>query len=310
VEALAALNGPTMELYDALQADGVLFEMNRSGLLFVFKSERDLQQEFEVVVSPKGGEPPKRLTGDQVRAMEPAVSQAVTGGFWIKSDRHVRPESLTSGLVNWLSNRNVELLPNTAVTGISRQGTRIKSLLTSCGPLEADYYLLAGGAWSGALANQLGLRLPVQAGKGYSITMDQPGREITRPLYFGEAKVGCSPFRNALRFAGTMELSGVNTTLHRRRMTAIRKAANEYLTNVNPEKSASEWVGMRPITPDGLPIMGPAPGLDNFHVATGHGMLGITLAPATAAAIADLISGRKPELDLTPFHPARFGKGV
>jgi D-amino-acid dehydrogenase len=170
--------------------------------------------------------------------------------------------------------------------------------------VTADKVLLAAGAWTGLVARPFGIRLPVQAGKGYSITVAAVP-EFSRPLYLGDVKVGSTPFDGAYRFAGTMELSGINTDIDRRRLAGIRRVIGRYFEEPIADRTASEWVGMRPLTPDGLPMLGCA-GPDNVFVATGHAMLGITLAPATGVVMSELMTGRPPSTPLGPFAPTRF----
>lgn len=147
------------------------------------------------------------------------------------------------------------------------------------------------------------------AGKGYSVTYPVDGGVPRRPLYLGEAKVGVSPFGGALRAAGTMELSGINRELDSRRLKSVRKALGRYLDlgldDATLESGGSEWVGMRPMVPDTLPVMGQVPGKENVYVSTGHQMLGITLSAVSGWALSGHILDKAP-VDLAPFAPARF----
>ncbi len=179
-------------------------------------------------------------------------------------------------------------------------------VVTTGGEVPGDRFLIASGAWSASLARMAGFHLPVQCGKGYSVTVTEPAVRLRRPLYLGEAKLGVTPFRNALRIAGTMELAGISEALDPRRLEAIRASADQFLVGWRQGKSEEEWAGMRPVTPDGLPAIGRAPGYDNLYVATGHAMLGVTLAPATGVAMAELIHSGNADVDLRPFDPNRF----
>jgi D-amino-acid dehydrogenase len=179
---------------------------------------------------------------------------------------------------------------------------------TSAGTLAADEVLVAAGAWSGELASMANVRLPMQAGKGYNITVRQPEIDMRHSIYFSEVRIACTPFKDALRIAGTMEMSGINTELDTRRVDAIRRGADRVLKNWSRGASETTWAGMRPMTPDGLPVIGRAPGYDNLFFATGHAMMGVSLAPATAVVIADLMRGDDTYMDLAPFDPARFAR--
>jgi D-amino-acid dehydrogenase len=172
--------------------------------------------------------------------------------------------------------------------------------------IDGDAFLLASGARSGLLAARLGVRLPMQAAKGYSLTLERPRVELRHPLYLGEARVGLSPFDGALRVAGTLELSGINDDLDQRRVDSIVRSTRRYLPAAAPTGDASRWVGMRPLLPDGLPALGRLPAWENAWIASGYGMLGITLAPAGARSLVQAMLGERPDVDLSAFDPARF----
>jgi D-amino-acid dehydrogenase len=146
----------------------------------------------------------------------------------------------------------------------------------------------------------------MQAAKGYSLTLDRPTIELEHPLYLGEARVGLSPFDGALRVAGTLELSGINDDLDPRRVESIVRSTRRYLPAAAPNGSAARWMGMRPLLPDGLPALGRLPKWENTWVASGYGMLGITLAPSGARSLVQAMLGERPDVDLAAFDPARF----
>jgi D-amino-acid dehydrogenase len=320
VEALARLNRSTLERYDALAGEGVRFEMHRSRLLLVALDDRTIAatRAASGTMERWGHPPPDPLDAAQARALEPALSPAIAGALLYEEERHVRPDTLCAGLVTAIERRGVEVMPGVEVAGVDRRRDRVAAVIVKRdgsrpgGPaarpdrLEADHFVIAAGAWSGAVARRFGFRLPVQAGKGYSITLRHPVRPAGRPLYLADHRAGATPFDGAFRLGGTMELSGINGRLDPRRVAAIRRAAERYLPGVFASEAGEEWVGMRPILPDGLPAIGRAPGLDNVFVATGHGMLGVTLAPATAGAIAGLVTRGDAGEDLRPFDPGRF----
>jgi D-amino-acid dehydrogenase len=308
MRAVSQLNGRTMELFDAWQTEGVGFEMHRAGLLFAFLTSAAMDhaaEEFDHL-RPYGYGAPAVMSGDELRSLAPILSASVAGGFLVDRERHVEPLSLTQGLVGRLEKSGAELRPRTHVTGVRLVAGRVGGIVTANGVIEGDAYLLAAGAWSAALARMAGFRLPVEAGKGYSITIQQPRVHLDRPIYLGEAKVGISPFAGSLRVAGTMELSGLSEEVNPRRLAAIRRSIERFVPAWPAGSGEVTWAGMRPLTPDGVPALGRAPGLENLFVATGHSMLGVTLAPATGKAMAELICDGHAEVDLRPFDPARF----
>ena len=307
-EAIATLNRRTMACFDALEADGVRFDMHRAGLLFVFLGEasRDHHRHDLARLAVHGYAPARELSGEEVRQMEPAISPAVVGGVWLEGERHVRPETLAAGVAERLAAMGAVIRADAEVTGVVRRGGEVRAVVTPEGEVAADRVLLAAGAWSGTLASRMGFALPVIAGKGYSITVQRPALRLSRALYLSEAWVGCSPFRDALRVAGTVEFSSGTAGVSRVRLAAVRAAVGRYLKDWTGGEGQVEWMGMRPFLPDGLPAIGRAPQLDNVYVAAGHGVLGITLAPVTAAAIAELMVQGQTDLNLAPFDPGRF----
>ncbi len=308
IAALASLNRTTLDHYEALSREGVAFEMHRSRLLMVSVDESAIDHAHEDFdeLARAGYERPERLTAEEARAIEPALSPAVSGGLLYAEERHVRPETLCAGVATHLATRGVSIRSGVEVSSVERQRDRLSAVVTNEGAIEADRFLIAAGAWSSALARKCGFHLPVQAVKGYSITLQTPTIRVNHPIHFENPEAACTPFDGALRIGGTLEFSGINTRLDPRRVAAIRRAAERYLPGVFDSDAGEEWVGMRPVLPDGLPAIGLAPGLENVYVATGHQMLGITLAPATAHAIAQLITEGTSTTDLTPFDPGRF----
>jgi D-amino-acid dehydrogenase len=305
--AVATLNRLTLPLFDELAADGLPVELHRRGLLFTFLDRANLHKvtaNFDVLTQ-YGYPKPEVLDGPAMRALEPVLSDAVSGGFYIEREYHVRPETLGQALAGAIRAHGGEIREGVAVRGPARENGRLTGVETAGGTVAGDRVLLAAGAWTGLVASQFGARLPVQAGKGYSVTFDAPPA-FTRPLYLGDTKVGSTPFEGAYRFAGTMELSGINEHLDRRRLAGIRRVIGRYFREPLADGNGREWVGMRPLTPDGLPMLGRVPGWDNLFVATGHAILGVTLAPATGRIMAELMTARATSAPLAPFDPGRF----
>ena len=308
LHAVARLNRGTLAAFDRLEKDGVSFDLYRQGLLFAFTDQSYMEKvlhEFDYY-RDYGYVMPEPLGAAQIRALEPALSNWVTTGFHVKEEYHVRPETLSAGYAKALAAAGVEIRTGVTVWGAVRSGDQARGIETSAGVIEGDEILVAAGAASGQVVEHFGVTLPVQAGKGYSITIESGGPALQRPLYLGGARIGCTPFGGGVRFAGTMEMSGINTVMDRRRILGIRKGIARYLAAPIGPTQGTEWVGMRPLTPDGLPMLGRVPGYQNLFVATGHAMLGITLAPVTGDVMADLIAGTGSAVDLAPFEPGRF----
>lgn len=310
--ALAHFNEKTMESFDQLQANGIKFEMHETGLLFISLDKQELMNSYESMrpLEQIGYTLPPILNGNEVQDLEPALRGGLAGGFHIKEERHVRPDTLTDGLVEWLEEHNVEIKTGVQVTGIRRKGSMVTAIDTADGPIEGDKFLLATGAWAGKMSKAMGFSMPVEAGKGYSVTVDEDEPRFKHSMYYTEGRTAFTPFDGGFRVAGTMELSGVNLNMRPIRVDAIWKQANELVTKPLRSNHKRAWVGMRPLTPDGLPIIGQIPRSENLYTATGHAMLGITLAPVTGIAIADLMTSGNPSINIDAFDPARFGTAL
>jgi D-amino-acid dehydrogenase len=308
LRALARLNERTLPLYDEMRSDGVAFEMHEQGLMVLFIGEHGLHEaSANLARSMKQGRMEADVLSPQdLRADGLDISDRVAAGLLTWSDRHVRPETLIDGLVTRLGDLRVLVRAGVRVSGFERQGRRVVALSTSEGRIATGHVVLAAGIWTGPLAAMLGIDLPLQAGKGYSVTMTGTGPQTRRPLALYEAHMGISPYDGAWRVLGTMELSGMNTYLNPRRLAALKEAPRPYFRTWEVSHIQEEWTGMRPLTPDGLPIIGAASQAENVLMATGHAMLGITLGPSTGRAVADLISGQPDVGLLEPFRPERF----
>ena len=320
VAALAALNATTDPLYRGLAEDGVAFEQAEAGTILAYDDERELEQAAGLLA--KLGEERvgrvDRLGRRALREAEPSLRGDLFG-LHVRGDTHVRPESLCAGLAASLEARGVRILAGVEVVGFAREGRRVRVALTAgpaAGgaatgrppgePIEADLFVVATGAETGTLLGMLESRLPVEAGKGYSITVRNARARLRQPVHVAPARIGFTPFRGALRTIGTMEFSGINQHLDRRRIALLERAARRYLPGALDGTERVDWVGMRPVLPDGLPAIGRLPDLENVYVATGHQMLGVTLAPSTGWALAQLVLEGRSDIDLTPFDPARF----
>jgi D-amino-acid dehydrogenase len=288
--ALLGLNGGTIRLFDELRASGVEFEEHEAGVLTVALDEAEVakeakrMQELASLGYQAGFE---LLDANEARRVEPALGRRIAGAVYAPAERHVRPVTLSAGLLARLLGDGVDVREGVAVTGLRRQGVGWR--VGSPGePLDVDRVVLAAGIWSKPLLAALGTRIPLEAAKGYSLTYRTERGAPSHPLMLQEAKVGVSPFAGELRFAGTLELGGQSLDLKPRRLGAIRKSAADYLDDFAGSSEVA-WAGLRQFLPDGLPVNGRVPTADGVFAATGHGMLGITLAPATAAALAPLV---------------------
>ena len=307
MRALLALGAHTVELYDGLAADGVEFELHDEGLLFLFRTARALNEEAAVLAELqregyRGAV--HALSVSEAQALDPAVGDGISGALHAPAERSVRPETLTRGLTVALRARGVEVREGVRVESLTRDGAGGGWRIRCAGSEDAvaDRVVVACGPWTGALLAPLGVRVRQEPAKGYSVTAVGEGVTPRHPLYLSEAKVACTPFAGGVRLAGTVEINGFDLTINRRRLAAVTAAPAGYLRDWRPVSPELEWAGLRPLSADSLPLIGKAPGQDGLFVATGHGKLGITLAPATGAALAPLVLDDRLVAELVPLR--------
>lgn len=309
ISAMSALNATTFPLFDEYLANGIAFEMHKVGLLSVFLSAQNLENELQhiAIYNQFGIETPKPLWGKEAREVDPSLSDNVNGAFLVASERHIRPESLTNALVPWLTERNVTLRTGVTVTGLDIANGVVRAVETTNGRVEADVVVIAAGARSGEISRMAGVKLPIQGGKGYSIDYPNPPSTPLHPMSVYEARMAITPTSAYTRLAGTMELSGINTIVRKERVAALARGAATYLRGWDGQVGAGKvGSGLRPMTPDGMPIIGTVPGVRNLSISSGHQMLGLTLAPASGDALAEQIVSGKPQPVLEPFKAERF----
>jgi D-amino-acid dehydrogenase len=311
IRALLRLNARTLELFDEYAEAGVAFEMHSSGLLLAARTERGLASYVALFrdLTALGFEGQLAELGPEGACeLEPALDPgAVRGGVHALLDRHVRPESLTGGLARAVAEGGADIREGAEVTALERGSTASLRVLTSAGAFEADRVVVAAGPSSPPLLARLGIRMPVIGARGYSLTVSGGGARPRHALYLAEAKVGVSSYDDSVRIAGVFELGRRAPTLDRRRLDAMIASVEPYFATWRPSREAPllEWAGLRPMTADGLPLIGRSPAHEHVFVATGHGMLGVTLAPATAAALAPLVLEGREVAELGPFRPER-----
>ena len=246
------------------------------------------------------------LDAGQLAADEPALLPGMAGAIHFPGDAHLRPDRYCAELARLVREAGGVIEENVAVLGFRRERGGIGGVDTADGPRTGREVLLALGSWSPAMLKPLGLRLPIQPGKGYSITYDRPLLAPRRPIVLRERSVCVTTWGDGYRLGSTMEFSGFDDSLNRRRLDALERGAREYLHEpVGPVKR-EEWFGWRPMTPDDVPIVGRAPGHDNLWLATGHGMLGVSMSAGTGRLLADMVCGKQPIVDPAPYALERF----
>lgn len=295
------------ELADAHGND---FGLQRNGLLMLFRTEHGLREAaHEAELANRLGVEARTLDAAATAALEPDVKLDVVGSIYYPLDCHLSPHRFVAGLVRDLEAGGAKFHWNTDATGWRVERGRVAKLVTSAGELDADEFVLAAGSWSPRTTRGLGLRLPVQAGKGYSVMLEHPRRLPRICALLMEARIAVTPMQGMLRVAGTMEFGGLDESIDPRRVRAIFERLPEYLPDYSIEDFAHlpPWRGLRPCSPDGMPYIGRVSRLANFTVATGHAMMGLSLAPATGRLVAEMLAGRPTSIPLSGFEPERFG---
>lgn len=286
------------------------FGLVRKGLLMLCKTQHTLTEEAQAAEqAARLGVPTEVLDAAATAALDPSVRMDVCGSVFYPRDAHLVPQRFMAGLQSRLIEQGCYFHWGTEVTGFERRGRRVSLIRTVRGGIEADEVVLASGMWSTGVANGLPLKLPMQAGKGYSLTLPQPRQLPELCSILVEARVAVTPMGSTLRFGGTMEMSGLNETINPARVNGIIKSSIEYFPEFRHEdfSGIAPWRGLRPCSPDGLPYLGRTDRFDNVVIATGHAMMGLSLGPISGQSVARILNGESNEIDLSLLSPDRFG---
>ena len=295
-------------LYEEIKQSGDFnFHYERKGLLMLYKTDKAGEEEWEVGQRAiKEGLNVNHITAEEVKKMEPDAAIDCKGAIYFDSDAHMTPKEFMTEMVSYLKEKGVTFYTHEKVQDLVISKDAIKEVMTTKRKLKVDEVLIAAGSWSPLLTRKLGVKIPIQAGKGYRInTIRETG--ITIPALLVEAKVAVTPMNGLTRFAGTMELAGINDNINPKRVKAISKAVSNYYQGLSltQEEEASADFGLRPCSPDGLPYIGRTHKYKNLIIASGHAMMGWSLGPPTGKLVSEIISDKKLSLDIKPFHPDR-----
>lgn len=305
-ELLRDLSLESRRLFEEL-ADELGFTFVRRGLLMLCQSEAGLREETETAdVARSLGIEAEVCTPERLRELDPQIQMKALGGVWFPKDGHLDPTAFLEALRRGIIRQGGEIRSG-EVTDFWITADSVASALTSEGEeLPAEHFTLAGGVWSVPLARRLGLNLSMQAGKGYSFTLPHPAQLPHLCFLLKEGRVAVTPMGDGLRIAGTLEIGGNDLSINRNRLDGIIASFCRSFPAFQPRdfEGLEPWSGLRPCSPDGLPYIGRVRGLRNVAIATGHAMLGLSLAPVTARLLVGLHAGDPgdPRLD-----PARFG---
>jgi len=283
------------------------FEYHERGLMMMYQTKETGEEEKETAHAANDlGIEARLLSPEEVQALEPDVKVNVRGGVYFPGDTHMTPRKLVSGLIHHLKTLGVDFITSAEVTDVVMKGRRIENVTAGGHTHTFDEYILATGSWSGDVGEKFNLKIPMQAGKGYSFTLNDVAKNIRIPSILLEARVAVTPMGNTLRFGGTMEIGGINHDINSNRVRGIVDSIPKYFPEMKVEFPSNVWHGLRPCSPDGLPFIGRTIAPENMIVATGHSMMGMSLGPATGKIVNDLVLGKKPDVDISLFGPERY----
>lgn len=289
---------------DVLEEEQWDCHWSAEGIHFVCLTEKEFNYNKEVNdYTRQFGVSAKPIKSQELLALEPALKDEVYGSWFYDIDAWLKPDDLLKHLRLWLEEKGCDLINEAEVTDMKSSNGSLQAVTTpSHGDFEGDNFLLATGAWSPLLKNAHHLNIPVVPGKGYSLTMKSPELAPKVPINMLERKVVATPWNGSYRLGSTMEFSGYDESLNKRRLEALKKGAAEYLKDPFTDEVEEEWYGWRPMTYDGVPIIDRSPKDKNLFLAVGHNMLGLSMATGTGKLVSELITGQKPHIDPSLYH--------
>ena len=302
----ALLNDARARLADWVSRYDLQCEFEEEGLDYVFRDPRRFQQYVdESVVLKTFGIATQVFGGTDYEREEPAMLPGVAGAIRFPGDARLRPDRYVAELARVVRERGGVIEEQCRVDRLEPTSDDVR-LATSQGERKGGDAVIALGAWTPAFARRLGIRAPIQPGKGYSITYSRPARVPRHPMVLKDRSVCVTVWGSGFRLGSTMEFSGHDDTLNATRLAALERGAREFLREPVGAEVHERWCGWRPMTWDDLPLLGRAPGQRKVWIAAGHGMLGISMSTATGQLMADLMTGRPPAFDPSPYRPERF----
>ncbi|WP_312767169.1 NAD(P)/FAD-dependent oxidoreductase [Pseudoxanthomonas mexicana] len=302
----ALLNDARARLADWVSRYGLQCEFEEEGLDYVFRDPRKFQQYVdESVVLKTFGIATQVFGGTDYEREEPAMLPGVAGAIRFPGDARLRPDRYVAELARVVRERGGVIEEQCRVDRLEPTPDGVR-LATSQGERKGGDAVIALGAWTPVFARRLGIRAPIQPGKGYSITYSRPARVPRHPMVLKDRSVCVTVWGSGFRLGSTMEFSGHDDTLNATRLAALERGAREFLREPVGAEVHERWCGWRPMTWDDLPLLGRAPGQRKVWIAAGHGMLGISMSTATGQLMADLMMGRPPAFDPSPYRPERF----
>lgn len=307
VETLVALSQKSLDEYIKLGQKYPQIHLQQKGLLMVSKTEAGVHAAHEELkYVSEFGVPGKALSPDEILAMEPALKAPLLGGVYFQKEAMAEPYQVVMAQAQEIREHGGEIFENCELLDLEIQGQTITKTLTSQGEIRARQVVMATGSWSKSLAKMLRLRIPVLGGKGYAMIVPPLAAQPQYPMMLVEKKVAITPRQGSLRIAGTLELVDQDYSITARRVEAMKKGAREFLHLPQEPEIQELWAGLRPCTPDGVPLIGPHKNISNLTLALGHQMLGLQSGAGTGLLVADLLDGRPGFVDMKVLDANRF----
>ncbi|NTE00913.1 FAD-dependent oxidoreductase [Agrobacterium tumefaciens] len=308
-EPLRDLSLLSKKLYEDLSKEPDFnFELTNNGILAFYKTEQAGEEEAHLANKAKAlGLDMAVLSAAECKALQPDLNLDVLGAVHYRCDAHLYPGKLMSALLTYLKANGVAIVSGKEVNKIESDGKKITKVFTGDQTWEADQYVIATGSWSPAVAKMADLKISLMPGKGYSFMEPEPQNRLTIPALLCEARVAITPMNGSIRYGGTMELDKINTSINMQRVKGIVESVPKYFPDLNPALPNQKdiWYGFRPSSPDGLPYIGRSDQRKNLIIATGHGMMGLSLGPATGLLVSQIIAEEKLQMSVEPFAANR-----
>ncbi|OQY57073.1 MAG: hypothetical protein B6245_17530 [Desulfobacteraceae bacterium 4572_88] len=294
VDIFRELSQESLRLHNALARDaGTQYEYKQTGLLHVCLTEKAFQEgREEAELMEKYGIVSRVLSGPEVRDMEPAITPRVVGGIRNPPDGRLHPPEFLNWLAQEAQNRGAQFFTETEVFDFGQHRGQVHTVHTTKGEFQGEQVVLASGVWTGELAKKLGMRMPIQGAKGYSLTFRRPENCPRIPLSLEDFYVAVTPYKETLRMTGFLELSGMDQNIELRCLRNIQEHTRVCLPELGKLELLEIWRGHRPCTPDGLPVLGRSGKFTNLWIASGHATKGMSLGPVTGRLMRDLLAGK------------------
>ncbi|MFM6930115.1 MAG: NAD(P)/FAD-dependent oxidoreductase [Bdellovibrio sp.] len=307
VDGLVVLSQKSLMEYEKLGQKYPEIRFEQKGLLMASRTQAGVAAAVEELEYVKDvGVPGKKLSGEEILAMEPALKSPMLGGVYFSHEAMGEPYQIVQAMASEIRKNGGDILESCEMLDFEMSGNKIDKVLTSQGEIKAKQVVVATGSWSKSFAKLLRLRIPILGGKGYAMIVPKLEKQPKYPIMIVEKKIAVTPRENTLRIAGTLELVDQDFSITQRRVENIKNGAREFLHLPEQIEIQELWAGLRPCTPDGVPLIGYHKDVPNLMLAVGHQMLGLQSGAGTGLLVADLLENKKPFVDMGIFNVHRF----